>query len=97
MRYSDVNITDDNFDNELKKLLGIIGECGIWYDEFVEKIDNSFSMKTHDLGFEEWVESYGLKPDISAMNAGVYQTCERGRLAYEFGNGFIVLNFVNVL
>ncbi len=35
--------------------------------------------------------------DISAMHAGITQACKEGKIAYEFGNGFIILNFVDVL
>lgn len=97
MKYSDKILKDDNFDDELEKLIKITGECGIWYDTFVEKLDDSFELQTHDLGFEEWVVTYGLRQDISAMHAGISQACQNGKLAYEFGNGFIVLNFVYVL
>lgn len=97
MKYSETILTDDNFDDELEKLLNTIGECGIEWDTFVDKLDDSFEKQENDLGFEEWIKTTkGLHMDISAMHAGISQACKEGKIAYEFGNGFIILNFVDV-
>lgn len=98
MKYSETILTDDNFDDELEKLLNVIGKCGKEYDGFVDKLDDSFKKQENELGFEEWIKTTkGLHMDISAMHAGVSQACKEGKIAYEFGNGFIILNFVDVL
>lgn len=98
MKYSETILTDDNFDDELEKLLSTIGNYGIEYDGFVDKLDDSFEKQENDLGFEEWIKiTKGLHMDISAMHAGISQACKEGKIAYEFGNGFIILNFVDVL
>nr|WP_300664660.1 hypothetical protein [uncultured Acetatifactor sp.] len=43
MKYSKTILSDENFDDELEKLLNVIGECGKEFDGFVDKLDNSFT------------------------------------------------------
>ncbi len=98
MKYSKTILSDENFDDELEKLLNVIGECGKEFDGFVDKLDNSFTKQKNNLGFDEWISTTKeLHMDISAMHAGITQACKEGKIAYEFGNGFIILNFVDVL
>ena len=87
MRYSEEILNDDNFDEEVEKLAELIGIPHTNYETFVEKLDDNYKKQTHDLGFEEWLKSE-IYPSSSGLEAN-----ERGFLAYEFGNGFVVFNF----
>jgi hypothetical protein len=89
MKYSEVILTDDNFDTELEKLSEIVGIHFNNYDNFVEKLNNNFKRQTHPLGFEEWI-TYSIYPSIGSDCSQAYQ---KGKLAYQFGNGFIILDF----
>lgn len=85
MRYSNENLTNDNLKYEVEKLQDLIGLPYSSYDNFVECLDDTFSLHTHCLGFEEW-ESVASQEVEDKSN-------QSGKLAYEFGNGFVVLNF----
>lgn len=89
MQYSEVILTDENFDIELEKLSEIIGIHFNNYDNFIERLDDKFRCQKHPLGFEEWITS-GTYPSIGSDCSQAYQ---KGKLAYQFGNGFIVLDF----
>ena len=89
MRYSNVFLTDTNFDDELEKLSEIVGIHFNNYDSFVESLDNKFMCQTHTLGFEEWIIS-GVYPSVGSDYKQAYQ---KGKLAYEFANGFIIFDF----
>lgn len=89
MKYSDVVLTDDNFDDELEKLSEIVGIHFNNYDNFVESLDNKFMCQIHTLGFEEWIIC-GAYPSIGSDCKQAYQ---REKLAYEFANGFIIFDF----
>lgn len=91
MKYSNVILTDDNFDTELEKLSEIIHFNN--YDSFVDKLDDKFKCQTHPLGFEEWI-TYITYP---SMGADCKQAYQKGELAYQFSNGFIVLNYETLL
>ena len=93
MQYSDTILTDDNFDYEIEKLAETIGIPHTNYDCFVEKLDDDFQVQTHDLGFEEWLRCKTLpNPSSDCM-----QAFQCGQLAYEFGNGFVIMNFDIIL
>lgn len=88
MRYSDTVLTDDNFDEEIEKLAELIGIPHTNYEGFVEKLGDSFTLQTgENTNSEEWIKS-STYPGNDGMTA--YQ---KGYLAYEFGNGFVVFNF----
>ena len=93
MKYSNVPLTDDNFDTELDKLSEIAGIHLNSYDDFVDKLDDKFHCQTHPLGFEEWI-TCGIYPDVSSDCS---QVCQKGKLAYQFGNGFIIFDFKEFL
>lgn len=93
MKYSNKILSDDNFDDEVEKLAEIIGIPHTNYDCFLEKLDNGFEVQNHDLGFEEWI-NYQTIPGVGGGCLQAYQT---GKLAYEFANGFIVMNFETIL
>lgn len=93
MQYSDTILTDDNFDEEIEKLSEIIGIHFNNYDSFVTKIDDSFSCQTHEKGFEEWIKC-GVYPNKGSDYTQAYQ---KGYLAYEFGNGFVIFKFETLL
>jgi len=89
MKYSDVFLTDDNFDDELEKLSEVVGVHFHNCDGFVENLDAKFKCQTHPLGFEEWI----IAGSYPCVECDCQQAYQKGKLAYEFGNGFIVLNF----
>jgi len=89
MKYSESIITDDNFDCELEKLSETVGIHFNNYNSFVEKLDDKFRCQTHPLGFDEWL-TYKTYPSIGS---NCRQARQSGKLAYEFGNGFMVLEF----
>jgi len=103
LKYSNTILTDDNFDEELEKLDEILGgtvstklDSDLGYDTFVENLDDSFTkqqFKHGDLIFEEWVKC-GVYPN---PNANFKQAVQKGKLAYEFGNGFLIINFEEVV
>ena len=95
MQYSTEILTDANFDEELEKLCDLIGRHHSSYDEFVSELPSEYKMQTHDLGFEEWL-LYSVKPGTNVK--GDFTTVfQSGKLAYQFGNGFIILDFEEVL
>lgn len=87
MRYSEEILTDDNMDEEVEKLAELIGLPYSNYEKFVKTLDEGFNMQTHDLGFEEWLNMQ------TVPNSTGSQAYQRGFLAYEFANGFIVFHF----
>ena len=93
-KYSDILINDDNFDEEYEKLLKYFNYNKelYTYEEFVDKLDNSFT-KQNNNGIEEWI-SYNISSDITH---NFNQVIQSGYLAYEFGNGFLILNYIYYL
>lgn len=89
MKYSNVILTDENFDTEIETLATIIGIPFTKYENFVEILPSGFTCQTHEKGFEEWI-CFETVPSFSSDCASAYQ---KGYLAYEFGNGFIIFNF----
>lgn len=92
MKYSNLILTDDNFDEELVKLCKKINISHTQYESFEPKLTNDFHKQDNE-GIEEWI-SYKILPDFSYDCSQVFQ---KGYLAYEFGNGFIIFNFETVL
>lgn len=92
MKYSNLILTDDNFDEELEKLCKKINISNTQYDSFESKLTKDF-YKQNNEGVEEWI-SYGVFPKVCC---GCIQAYQKGYLAYEFGNGFIIFNFETVL
>jgi hypothetical protein len=91
-RYSNVIITDDNFDEELEKLCDVIDMPYGRYETFTEKLDDGFTKQKNEHGFDEWIKS-----SIVNRSAGISEATQTGQLAYEFGNGFVVLNFETII
>ena len=92
MKYSNTILTDDNFDEELEKLCSKININYIEYESFFKKLPKDFTLQNNN-GIDEWI-SYSINPDFSSDCKQAYQ---KGYLAYEFGNGFMVFNFEVVL
>lgn len=88
MRYSNVILTDDNFDEELEKLCDFTGIPTDCYNSFVDNIEG-FELQENNKK-EEWIKTYGSFPD---KGSDYRQAHQRGQLAYEFGNGFIVFDY----
>jgi len=98
MKYSNVNITDDNFDEEYEKLTGLIGNLNSDEWEIYETLPKGFKEQESECekrisrGFSEWVKSGGLGFDHTHQN----QALCSGEVAFEFGNKFISLHFNEV-
>lgn len=92
MRYSNTVLIDENFDEEIEKLAEIIGVSFMDFDKFIEELDSSFTLQTHNLGFDEWV-----CVKIINQNPAISEASEDVHLAYEFGNGFVVFHFEALL
>ena len=92
MKYSNTILTDDNFDEELEKLCSKININYIEYESFFKKLPKYFTLQNNN-GIDEWI-SYSINPDFSSDCKQAYQ---KGYLAYEFGNDFMVFNFEVVL
>lgn len=86
--YSQTILTDSNFDEELEKLCASVGVNPSSYNSFVDKLDDNFELQMND-GKEEWIRSR-VVPNIGSDYRQAYQ---KGQIAYEFGNGFIILDF----
>lgn len=93
MKYSSSTLTDSNFDKELESLCNKVGIPYGNYENFVVVLPYGYTKQTHTDGFEEWVNGRSL-PDKGSDFKQAYQV---GTLAYEFENGFIVLNFETLL
>lgn len=86
MRYSDIILTNGNIEEATDKLIRILTpESNITFDRFSKQLDSSFRCLTNDDGSEEWIKS-SISGDM-----------ERGKLAYEFGNGFLVFDFEELI
>ena len=92
MKYSNKILTDDNFDEEIEKLSDIIGFHHDNFDDFVKTIEG-FEKQQHNNGFDEFIKSKIIPNKASDFK----QASQKGKAAYEFGNGFILFNFEVVL
>ena len=88
MKYSNVILTDDNFDEELENLCEFAKVSICDYNSFVVSIEG-FKLQENNQK-EEWIKIHGSFPDKGSDFKQAYQ---RGQLAYEFGNGFIILDY----
>ena len=88
MRYSNVILTDDNFDEELEKLCDFAGISIDCYSSFVNNIEDFILQENNER--EEWIKVYGSFPNKSSNYEQAYQ---KGQLAYEFYNGFIIFDY----
>ena len=97
MKYSKAILTDDNFDYEREKLEDKVGFDSdefnkFAYSNFVEKLDDKFTLQFND-DLEAWI-ACGSYPDKGSDFTSVIQ---KGQLAYEFGNGFMVFDYEIVI
>jgi hypothetical protein len=93
MKYSNVNITDDNFDEEYEKLTDLIGDLNSDEWEIYDTLPKGFTGHKSKCGkFTEWVKSGGTRFDHTHQN----QALCSGEVAFEFGNKFISLHFNEV-
>jgi hypothetical protein len=93
MKYSDVTLTDENFDKELEQLSKVIGVHFNNYENFVNILPDGFIKQINSLGFEEWINC----KTVPNKRSDFRQAYQVGQLAYEFENGFIILNFETLL
>lgn len=89
-KYSDLILTDDNFDENMEKLADENGYNYSDYIDFVKELPEGFSKQINENGYEEWI-LMKVYPDHSwDCIFPIIQTI----LAYEFANGFIL--FANI-
>lgn len=93
-KYSETKLDDNNVDNELKKLSETIGVAinKDNYSRFVHKLDNQFTCQKHTLGFDEWIALNVQDKNHPLYDPNYKPIYQRGEIAYEFKNGFIVLH-----
>lgn len=86
MRYSNVIITDENFDEEMERLAD---QNNYNYSQcigFAEKLSDDFIVQQNDNGYEEWV-CQKVYPDFSI---DCVTPIIEAVVAYEFANGFML-------
>ena len=95
MRYSDIELTDDNFDEEYEKLTDLIGNLNSDEWEVYDTLPSGFTKQESECenrvkrGFSEYVKSGVIRFDHTNQN----QCLCSGEVAYEFKNKFISLHF----
>jgi hypothetical protein len=89
MKYSNIVLTDDNFDEELEKLCDFVKINTDSYNSFVKTLSYEFIIQYNEEK-EEWINNNGVYP---SKGSGFKQAYQRGQLAYEYGNGFIILDY----
>lgn len=85
-RYSDLFITDDNFDENMEKLAD---ENNFSYGQFVaflEKLPNGFTKQDNKNDYEEWVSVKTYPNHAIDCVAPIVESI----VAYEFANGFML-------
>lgn len=93
MKYSNTILFDNNFDKELELLCDTVGIPYSNYENFAATLPDGYIKQTNTNGFEEWINCKTV-PD---KGSDFKQARQVGTLAYEFGNGFIVLSFETIL
>ena len=99
-KYSEVNLTDDNFDDEIERLCEALGMRLNWeLDNTFEWHDNlpdgySAQPSCKEYPFTTYIRSKIL-PNI--YNGNVSQAFEKGDVAVEFGNSFVSIYFETIL
>jgi len=93
MKYSNVILNDDNFDEEFEHLCEIVKLPYSSYENFIDKLPNHYTKQIHSNGFDEWI----CCKTIPNKGSDFKQAYQVGTLAYEFKNGFIILNFETLL
>ena len=92
MKYSNVFITDENMDYELEQLCKKISISNNNCEGFTEKLEDGYTKQQAE-GFDEWIKC-GSYPN---KGSDFRQAIQKGFLAYEFANGFLVFNFESIL
>lgn len=92
MKYSNTILTEDNFDDEYEKLVAIVEPPYNSYEGFVSALDGEFTVQEHEKGFNEYLIQK-VSPNRNNMQFHQHTVT----LAYEFGNGFMVFNFTDIL
>lgn len=93
MKYSNEILTESSFDKVLEDLCYKMGFSIDAFNSFVECLDSNFKLQYNN-GVEEWINVYG---SYSNPKSGYRIAYQRGQLAYEFGNGFVVMDYEVVL
>ena len=99
MKYSNKNLTDDNFDEEYEKLTDLIGNLNSDEWDTYTTLPKGFTEQESECdgrikrGFNEWVKSGGIGFDHTHQN----QVLCSGEIAFEFNNKFLSLHFNEAL
>lgn len=100
MKYSNKELTDDNFDDEIETLRELFSDLNSGDYEIYKTLPSGFEehMATDDdgnqMGFMMWIRSGGITHDHSSS---VFQVHSRGEFAFEFSNCFLSLHFIEAL
>lgn len=90
----DIVITDENFDLELEKICEAIGCPYSSYYEFVGMLPDGYYKQRKDTEYDCDYIKGKILPDFSS---DCTQAIEEGYMAYEFKNGFMILECVDIL
>jgi hypothetical protein len=92
MRFSDTIITSENIEKEVSGICNLLGMSTLDFDSVSSILEDTYiSIKPnktnsdHAFDFSEHVLSHG----VHKVSSGFVQRC---KVAYEFGNGFMIFN-----
>jgi hypothetical protein len=92
MQYSDKKITEDNLKEEVELLCERMGLHPNSFNRFVDKLDGNFKKRV-SCSLDEWLKEETKKGDGFAFD----KPYKRNEMAFEFGNGFVVLRFEELI
>lgn len=85
-RYSNLFITDDNFDENMEKLADENDFSYTQFITFLEKLPDGFTRQDNKNGYEEWVSVKTYPNHVIDCVAPIIESV----VAYEFANGFML-------
>jgi hypothetical protein len=104
MKYSELELTDENFDEEYEKLTDLIGNLNSDEYDVYDALPEGFCKQESEFenrkkrGFDEWVRQGGTMPDTKGnIQGNVPQVFVSGEIAFEFKNKFLSLHFNDAL
>lgn len=89
--YSNIILTDDNFDENLEMICDTMGVSQECYESFESTLDDSFTFQYNN-NIKEWISSNGCISSKCGLKA-----TQSYKIAYEFANGFMVFNCNDVI
>lgn len=86
-RYSNVVISDDNYDDEYEKICDMMNIPYGSMHNFVETLSDRFMEQDSDYGnFKEWIDS-SVEPNFAIDCSS---PIVNAKIAFEFSNGFMI-------